>query len=78
MMLADSNADYSFLLKCVKTMATKMDMPMINITIFQNKSEDKENSLVVSDSDEEKKKAKTKKKVSICIQFDNLDLADDF
>ena len=76
MTLAD-NADYSSLLGCVKTMATKMDMPMINVTVTQKESEvDKEN-ILVADSNDEKREAKTKKKVSICIYYDDLDLADD-
>jgi len=64
MTLAD-NADYSSLLGRVKTMATKMDMPMINITITQKESEvDKEN-ILVSESDggdEEKRKLRRKRR----------------
>jgi hypothetical protein len=75
MTLADK-ADYSSLLGSVKTMTTK-NMPTINITIAQKESEmDKEN--VVADSDEDKKEAKKKKKVSICVRYYNLDLAEDF
>lgn len=70
------NADYSSLLGRVKTMATKMDMPIINITIAQKENLDKENALV-GDSDEEKKEAKKKKKVCICVRllwYDDLNI----
>lgn len=70
-MTLTDNADYSSLLGRVKTMASKMDMPTINITIAQKEDADKENTLI-ADSDGEKKEAKTKKKVSICVWYDDL------
>ena len=62
-------------------MATKMNMPVINITIAQKEDVAKENVLV-GDSDGEKKETKTKKKVSICICITSMisisNLADNF